>query len=275
MNILPRISQLSPRVIHILGCNPGPFTLQGTNTYLIGTGKRRILLDTGDGQVPEYFDLLKSVLKEQQVTLDHILVSHWHPDHVGGVETIQQSINKDCKVSKFHIEERPTEYEKLTDGQEVSVEGASLKLSYSSPNRVYHTPGHSTDHIILHLEEENALFSGDCILGEGTAVFEDLYDYMNSLKTILRLNPSKIYPGHGPSIEDPIQRIEYYIHHRNERERQILEYLSSNRGNKMSAMDIVKDSSLYLAAERNVELHLKKLEKEGKVKKSAILWSKI
>ena len=87
-------------------------------------------------------------MKEHQVTLDHILVSHWHPDHIGGVKTIQQSINKgwlyklyfpilncyhknnfksDCKISKFHIEDRPTEFEKLTDGQEVSVEGANLK----------------------------------------------------------------------------------------------------------------------------------------------------
>lgn len=81
-------------IILFLGCNPGPFTLQGTNTYLIGTGKRRILLDTGDGQVPEYFDLLKSVLKEHQVTLDQIILTHWHPDHIGGVETIQQSISK-------------------------------------------------------------------------------------------------------------------------------------------------------------------------------------
>jgi len=67
-------------IIFCVGCNPGPFTLQGTNTYLIGTGKRRILLDTGDGQVPEYFDLLQSVLKEHQVTLDQIILTHWHPD---------------------------------------------------------------------------------------------------------------------------------------------------------------------------------------------------
>lgn len=102
---------------------------------------------------------------------------------------------------KYQRTDAPDEYEvlkntpirQLTDGQEIAVDGAKVK--------VVHTPGHTTDHCILVMDESGAVFSGDCILGEGTAVFEDLYDYMQSLERILAIKPAVIYPGHGNIVE--------------------------------------------------------------------------
>lgn len=272
--VIPAISKLSSRVIRILGCNPGPMTLQGTNTYLLGTGSRRILIDAGDADVEEYQQNLKSLMQSEKAVIAHLIVTHWHHDHIGGVKNIY---NSDCKIWKHKRDpddapdaELPSSIPVnwLQDGQEISVEGATVK--------VHHTPGHSTDHIVLTLAEENVLFSADCILGEGTTVFEDLYHYMKSLKRILDLKPGTIYPGHGNIIEEPLSKIEYYISHRNKREEQIFNTLKENAGKLMDEMDLVKiiyvdtPEQLWLAAAHNVSHHLQKLTKEKKLIHQAV-----
>ena len=92
----------------------------------------------------------------------------------------------------------------------------------------------------MYLKEEDTLFSGDCVLGEGSVVFEDLIVYLQSLNKILSLNAKKIYPGHGPVVEDPTEKVNSYISKRLEREAHIIDALSMNAGGFMSAMDIVK-----------------------------------
>lgn len=77
----------------------------------------------------------------------------------------------------------------------------------------------------VYLVEEKTLFSGDCILGIGTAIFEELSTYMRSLNVILEMDPLKIYPGHGPVIEEPKVKIKEYIDHRMQRERDIVDAL--------------------------------------------------
>jgi glyoxylase-like metal-dependent hydrolase (beta-lactamase superfamily II) len=94
--------------------------------------------------------------------------------------------------------------------------------------RAIHTPGHTTDHLCYWLEEEQSLFAGDTILGQGTTEFEDLYDYLNSLKLILHLSPKRIYPGHGPVVDNPQETIEHYIAHRQQRNDQILAALKQS-----------------------------------------------
>lgn len=287
---LPLISRLSSRVIRILGCNRGPMTLQGTNTYLVGTGTRRILIDAGEEKTAnEYIKLLQEVLKKENATIEHLLITHYHLDHLGGVNYVLNMLKAlDVGGSSSTVWKLPraledaettdletkVQWQALEDKQIVEVEGAKICVEY--------TPGHTSDHACFMLENEEILFSGDCVLGEGTAVFEELHTYLTSLKKMLAMKPKMIYPGHGPVIKEPEIVINHYINHRLKRENEILDVLQRNTKDiTLSEMDIVKhlytDTSqdLLQVAAYGVWRHLEKLSKEGRVKGEKGKWQSI
>lgn len=272
---MPDYSRISPRVATVLGQNPGPFTGPGTNTYIVGTSKRPILLDTGQG-VAIYADLLETALKELSASseLEQIVLTHAHVDHLGGVRQVKERFGE-MPVSKMPWDGHDAPAGAITEiGHDavVETEGATLRAVF--------TPGHAPDHLCYVLEEERALFTGDVVLGAGTTVIPDdtgdLGQYMDSLRRLLELDLETIYPAHGPVIRNPKEKIREYIAHRELRERQILAALGDG---PLEAMAIVKkiyvDVPEYLhpAAANSVRSHLKKLEREGRVVEHEKRWS--
>ncbi|OKL61060.1 hypothetical protein UA08_03817 [Talaromyces atroroseus] len=271
---LPEVERLSTSVIRILAGNPGKFTLQGTNTYLVGRGTRRLLIDTGEG-LPRWPTLLQSVLKDENAVVHEVLLTHWHHDHVKGIPDLLK-ICPQATVYKHQPSEKVEGQTDIKDGQVFKVEGATLEAFY--------TPGHAIDHMSFIFREEDAIFTGDNVLGHGTAVFEDLGAYIASLKKMERAVSGRAYPGHGTVIADATGKITEYIKHRQQREDEILRVLrfgrldveSSQQESPLSLsswtpIQIVKiiyrdvPESLHVPASHGVVLVLNKLEAEGKV----------
>lgn len=154
--------------------------------------------------------------------------------------------------------------EDIVDGQKFEVEGATL--------RAFHCPGHTEDHMALILEEEDAMFTGDNVLGHGTAVFEDLPTYLESLGRMEKQVNGRGYPGHGAVIDKCKVKIKEYINHRAMREREVLEVLArGTEGEALGSIDLVRiiyqdvPDNLHFAAARGIVQILEKLAAEGKV----------
>lgn len=196
------------------------------------------------------------------MTIEKCLLTHWHHDHILGVPDLL-SLCPSAEIYKCKKHETPhDDWPNIEDGQTFETEGARL--------RAFHCPGHTTDHMAFILEEEDAMFTGDNVLGQGTAVYEDYAAYMNSLQAMSKQFAGRGYPGHGPVIDDGKALILEYIEHRKERERQVLNVMGS-KSKDWTSMEMVKviykdyPESLHAPAEGGVKLILDKLLKEDKV----------
>jgi glyoxylase-like metal-dependent hydrolase (beta-lactamase superfamily II) len=277
---MPDVDRWSDRVVVALGQNPGPITGPGTNTYLVGTGKQQILIDTGEGR-PEYLAGLQRALKLAGAKgIQEIILTHGHPDHIGGVVSVLEKYGP-MRVSKLpmHNIEESFEFEisPISAGSIIRTEGVTLRAVYA--------PGHAEDHLCFTLEEEGALFSGDNILGVGSTMIPseggDLLTYLDSLERLLALKPSIIYPAHGPMVPKAKAKIREYIAHRLERETQILTALNIGPLDIPNIVALVYaeyPASLHAAAGESVLSHLKKLERERRVTpcsdEGRSIWSK-
>ncbi|KAI0303495.1 beta-lactamase-like protein [Multifurca ochricompacta] len=314
LEVLKSITRLSDRVVRVLGQNPGKFTLQGTNTYIIGTSNPYILVDTGEGK-QEYSPLLRAALESPKLPslpdISDIILTHRHQDHVCGLPFVLSlcrelwttrnpetpfipprihkfplpSPNSDSILNELVYGLREGDYvptpggnhfHDLADGQTVTP---SVLPPGSDPGdwtlKVLHCPGHTIDSISLLFPADRALLTADTVLGQGTAVFEDLYEYMGSLQNMYdtRDKYDTLYPGHGPVVHDGADTIRTYIDHRLEREAQVLGVLRKipPDGSWTTWAIVLRvyegyPDSLLEAAARGIQLHLKKLEKEGRVK---------
>lgn len=241
------------------------FTLQGTNTYIVGTGQHRLIIDTSGGE-PEWVKLIARTLAIMGISLSHVLLTHWHGDHTGGVPDLLCTYPH--LISSIYKNQPDKGQQNITDGQIFQVTGATV--------RALHAPGHSEDHMCFILEEEQAMFTGDNILGHGTSAIEDLGIFMASLQVMYDQRCITGYSAHGVTIDNLPAKIGREMGQKYRREKQVIQGLGRvrSRGEKSITLQhlvteiygrSLGEDTRTLALEPFIDEVLRKLAGDGKV----------
>jgi glyoxylase-like metal-dependent hydrolase (beta-lactamase superfamily II) len=229
-----------PEIERIVAPNPGPMTLEGTNTYVVAGQHGVVVIDPGPSDAV-HLDAVRAAAAARG-GIAAILLTHGHADHTEAVPELDAGLVWDRRSSG----EPPAPF--------VAVA----------------TPGHSADHVCFVLGEVG--FCGDLVLGQGSAIVPpaahggSLTDYMESLRAVRGLDLALLAPGHGPWITDPAARIDEYIAHRLDRERRLLEAIAAGQRSRAALLASVWDDvpvELGPAAAFAMQAQLEKLESEG------------
>ena len=243
--------QVTQRATRVLAPNPGPMTLEGTNTWVLSEpgGGGHVVVDPG----PLHEDHLTAVAALGPVSM--IVLTHGHPDHAEGAMRLRELTGAPitARDGALCVGADPLQADALS--RVASIEWLTVL-----------TPGHSSDSVCFVLPADRALLTGDSVLGRGTTVVAHpdgrLADYLDSLQRLRDLADADVdvlLPGHGPVLDDPIGVLDYYLSHRHERLGQVRDALDAGASD---AKDVVRrvyadvDPVLWPAAESSVRAQL-------------------
>jgi glyoxylase-like metal-dependent hydrolase (beta-lactamase superfamily II) len=241
------------RIDLVLAPNPSVMTGPGTNTWIVSSDGEAIVIDPGP-VIAEHIDAIRRAVGA--LVPRAVLVTHTHPDHAPAANGLASDLGVPAVGPAPGPDFRPDTT--IADGERVGF-GASAAVAIA-------TPGHTPDSTSYRVDD--VLFTGDHIMGGSTVMIEDMADYMASLRVVQGVGLKRIYPGHGPVIEDPDHLISAYIDHRLEREQQILAAVRSGAASVGAVVEAVYadvDRALHPAAALSVGAHLLKLAADGAV----------
>lgn len=272
-----RCDQVSPLIQRVIADNPGPFTFTGTGTYIVGrpdAGAAVAVIDPGPLDDAHLAALLAAV--EGRV-VTHVLVTHTHRDHAplarpfakatGATILAAQPPLRDIHASGALDEDDDADFAPdtvLNGGENINGDGWTMEAVF--------TPGHASNHMAFALHEENALFSGDHVMGWSTTVVAppdgNMRNYLGSLDTVIAREFTTLWPTHGPPITEVKPFLEAYRAHRLDREAQVLGRLQAGDRTIAAMVPVLYaavDQRLWPAASLSVLAHLIKLVEDGVV----------
>ncbi len=265
--------RVTPLISRLVANNPGPFTFMGTGVYIVG-GNEVAVIDPGP-DLPEHVEALKRALTGRRVT--HILVTHCHSDHSPAAKPLKEWSGAQTYAFGPHGSGRedgpPMEAGADMDFvPDVRVKDGEIVAGNGFTFEGVHTPGHTSNHMCFALKEEQALFTGDHIMGWSTTVVTppdgDMARYIASVEKLQARDDKILYPTHGAPITEPKPFLAAYRAHRLDRERQVVDAIASGLDTiptMVAQMYADVDKRLHPAASRSVLAHLIKLEQDGKV----------